>query len=210
MLRLLQLTHAESCVCRLALTDSSVQGGDLSSARCPSASKSCLIAFYIVWKYRRQFVLCVFRARDGVLQQQGHQLQRGGGHHGVRCSMSAVELRPAVQWAPCGHGGCVTPQGPRQSRFLQVCADSSDKLPSTVGVSQHWGRWGKRFLYFIISFAAKGIKTKQMESVWLEPKTEYYTLHWKQLIINWYYVTLCQNVLYMFPSLPTTIYPVSP
>lgn len=49
MLRLLQLTHAESCVCRLALTDSSVKGGDLSSARYPSASKSCLIAFYIFW-----------------------------------------------------------------------------------------------------------------------------------------------------------------
>lgn len=68
--------------------------------------ESCHLCFvvvhcdYCVWG-------CVCRSGRGVLQQQGHRLQRGGKHHSLWRSVSAVELRSAVRWAARGHRGCL-------------------------------------------------------------------------------------------------------
>lgn len=75
--------------------------------------------------------VCVCRARDTVLQRQGHRLQRSGGHCGVWRPLSALELRSALWRAPCGRSGVTGRQGPGGARFLQVCVCVSNILLQT-------------------------------------------------------------------------------
>lgn len=69
---------------------SGVGGGDGCGVAKPAETTACF--------FRRVTPcgFCVRRAEHRVLQEQGHSLQRSGGHHGVRRPLSAVELRSAL------------------------------------------------------------------------------------------------------------------
>lgn len=114
-----------SQLCLLTCPDRFKRKGGRRSVFSSKPIRKLLRLHWMLSRNPDTFPFCMCRAWGGVLQQQGHQLPRGGGHHGVRCSVPALGLRPAVWWVSRWHSQRLAAPGPWRTRFLQVCSDSS-------------------------------------------------------------------------------------